>query len=260
MIITPSKDGFYEEEGELFYYVNGNRTFGGLIKVDDNNPITIHCFDDSTKPAENGYYYIMSNGQVVRNRYFWTSKTNDTGFEPGAYYFNADGVMETPEVKEGIYVENGSLFYYEDDQRVGKGLIKLDSNTKVHDGDTVSDAEEGYYYVLDSGELVHGRSYWITKLNGIEGFQEGSYNFDDNGRMIPKQVKNGIVAENGKLYYYVDGARNFGGLMLIDGDYYYAKADGEIICSKNYYVSKTNGLLAAGVYQFGADGRMVNKP
>ena len=44
------------------------------------------------------------------------------------------------------------------------------------------------------------------------------------------EKKNGIVEEGGKLWWYVDDVKTYGGLMLIDGDYYYARTSGEIVC------------------------------
>ena len=76
---------------------------------------------------------------------------------------------------------------------------------------------------------------------------------------VPEQpaVKNGIVSEDGKLWWYVDGVKTYGGLMLIDGDYYYARTSGEILTNRTYWITKTNNLLPEANYTFGADGKMV---
>ena len=72
------------------------------------------------------------------------------------------------------------------------------------------------------------------------------------------EVKNGIVAENGSLYYYVDGVLTGAGLILLDGDYYYVKTSNcEVVHGRSYWVTVTNDLLPAGPYTFGADGKMV---
>ena len=98
------------------------------------------------------------------------------------------------------------------------------------------------------------------------------YNFDAEGKMtdapIPTpdpdpnpdpnpEVKNGIVSEDGELYYYVDGVKTYAGLIQIDGDYYYVNSYCKVITSQRYWVSKTNNLLPATFYTFGADGKMV---
>ena len=72
------------------------------------------------------------------------------------------------------------------------------------------------------------------------------------------EVKNGIVSENGSLYYYVDGVLTGAGLIQLDGDYYYVKTSNcEVVHGRSYWVTLTNGLLPAGLYSFGADGKMI---
>nr|MBQ8244702.1 InlB B-repeat-containing protein [Oscillospiraceae bacterium] len=248
--VKPVKNGIYAEDGSLFYYENDERTYGGLLEI-------------------NGYfYYAKINGEVIHGRSFWITKTNGL-MEEGNYAFDNQGRMilaQEPEgptdpsepenptepeeptepLKNGIYAEDGSLYYYEDGVRTYAGLIEIDGY---------------YYYVRTSGEVVHGRSYWITKTNGI--LPEKSYTFDDQGRMIdaaPSQKdpgKNGIYEEDGSLYYYEDGLRTYGGLMEIDGDYYYAKTDGEVVNSRKYWITKTNGLKPETSYNFDSKGRMI---
>jgi hypothetical protein len=81
-------------------------------------------------------------------------------------------------------------------------------------------------------------------------------------------LKNGIFAdESGKLFYYADGVKFYGGLLHLDTDgdgvedaYFYARTSGEIVCGKKYWITKTNDLLPAANYTFGADGKMINPP
>ena len=53
---------------------------------------------------------------------------------------------------------------------------------------------------------------------GDSGLPEGTYSFDADGKL-----KNGIVAENDSLYYYLNGALHYAGLIEIDGSYYYVR-------------------------------------
>ena len=126
-----------------------------------------------------------------------------------------------------------------------------------------------YYYVRTSGEVVHGRSYWITKTNGL--LPEMSYTFDDTGKMVnppvtepdpdptepEPEVKNGIVEENGSLWYYVDGRLTYAGLIQIDSDYYYVRTTGEVVHGRSYWITKTNGLLPEASYNFDESGKIV---
>jgi hypothetical protein len=170
-------------------------------------------------------------------------------------------IPEAPVLKNGVYAEKDSVYYYVDDQLTYAGLIYMDENTPFTAADgTVSSMEPGYYYVKGTGELIHGRSYWITKTNDIEGFKEGAYNFDEKGKLVlpdAPQVKNGIYEENDSLFYYVDGARNYAGLIKIDGDYYYVRQTGELVHGTDYWVTKHNNLVPAGRYSFDEDGKMI---
>ena len=243
MVIVEAKNGIYEEEGSLFYYVDGSRTNAGLIQIG------------------NDYYYVRTSGEVVHGRSYWITNTNGLqNFTQGAYIFDADGKMIIVETKNGIYEEEGSLFYYVDGNRTYAGLIELDGTAKIYasDGTVSSSAKAGYYYIRSNGEVVHNRSYWITKHNGL--LPEKAYQFDTDGRLIleeEQEKKNGIVSEDGSLYYYVDGTRTYAGLIEIDGYYYYAKTNGELVHNRNYWVTKTNGLMNEGAYAFDEQGRMV---
>ena len=226
-------NGIYHDEttDNYYYCVDGVIIANGLMQID-------------------GYYYYASTstGAFVRNQSYWVSKTNDL-LEEGIYNFDNEGRIVFPEEQEkknGIVSENGSLYYYVDGVLTGAGLIQLNGD---------------YYYVKTStGEVIHGKSYWVTATNGL--MPVGKYTFDTDGKMIdpptPGPVKDGIVAENGSLYYYVDGVLTGAGLVQIDGDYYYVRtSNGEVIHGRSYWVTATNGLLPAGLYRFADDGKLI---
>ncbi len=257
-------EGFVVSEVEgKFYIKNGKTFYAGLILVDD------------------AYYYVRSSGEVVCGRSYYITKNNDL-LPLASYTFDADGKMinppvveepdtpvvpEEPEVKNGIVSEDGKLWWYVNDAKTYGGLMLIDGN---------------YYYARSSGEIVCGRSYYITKNNDL--LPLASYTFAADGKMIDPpaveepdtpvvpeepdtpvvpeepEVKNGIVSEDGKLWWYVDGVKTYGGLMLIDGAYYYARTSGEIVCGRSYYITKNNDLLPVNTYTFGADGKMINPP
>lgn len=58
----------------------------------------------------------------------------------------------------------------------------------------------------------------------------------------------------------MDGVKTYAGLIQIDGDYYYVNSYCKVITNQRYWVSKTNDLLTAGFYNFGADGKMTDAP
>ena len=206
---------------------------------------------------DGSYYYARtSSGAFVCGCSYWITKTNGL-LDEGIYQFDETGKIVFPEeteTKNGIVEENGSLYYYEDGVLTGAGLIQI--------GDD-------YYYVRTStGEVVHGRIYWITVTNGLS-VEAGQYQFADDGKMIlpetepeepeDPEVKNGIVEEDGSLYYYVDGIRTGAGLIQIGDDYYYVRTStSEVVHGRRYWITVTNGLpVEAGQYEFAEDGKMI---
>lgn len=257
----PKKNGIYAEDGSLFYYENGVRTYAGLIEIDGN------------------YYYVRTSGELAHDVWYWPTKTNGLMETTKQYYFDSNGVMQDPPfeeekpeepkpeepkpeepgepVKSGIYAEDGSLYYYENGVRTYAGLIEIEGN---------------YYYVRTSGELAHDVWYWPTKTNGLMETTK-QYYFDSNGIMQdppfgeekpeepkpdqPGEVKNGIVAENGSLWYYVDGELYYAGLIRIGDYHYYVRSNGEVVHDQWYWPTKTNGLMVTTQqYYFGPDGVM----
>ena len=216
------KSGLVEENGDLYYYVDGAKTAAGLIEWEGN------------------YYYIASNLKAVKDakHYVFADKAN--GLKPADWYwFNADGTM----FLEGIREDNGTKYYYKDGVKNYAGLVKID---------------DAYYYVKSDCTVVCGRSYYVTKANGL--MPNAVYTFGADGKM---EIKNGIYREklgdgNEYLFYYVNNVRqvNTGLVQLDDGSYIYVRS-GANLAVGSYYVSKTNDLLPKGTYTFGEDGKMI---
>lgn len=146
---TP-KNGIVEEDGVLHYYVNGTLTYAGLIKIGDD------------------YYYVNSKCEVVRDCDYYISWTHDL-LPQGRYHFDTDGKLtgSVAPLKNGIYEEDGSLYFYRNGERAYAGLIQIDGD---------------YYYVRSTCEVVHDRSYYVYWTHSL--MPEGYYNFDSAGRMI----------------------------------------------------------------------------
>ena len=231
-------NGIKEVDGKLYYLIDGVIIRHGLVEVDGS------------------FYYCRStSGELVRNTRYWITRTNGltwadgTPIEAGYYFFDEEAKLSD---KNGIIAENGSLYYYVHGSLTPAGLIELDGD---------------YYYVRTSNcEVIHGRSYWITVTNGLMPI--GLYEFDDTGKMLnpptgqpgeeEPEIKNGIVAEFGSLYYYVDGVLTPAGLILLDGEYYYVRtSNAEVVHGRSYWVTETNGLMPAGMYTFAEDGKLI---
>ena len=232
-------NGISEVDGDLYYHIDGVIIRHGLVKV-----------------GGSFYYCRSTSGKLVRNTRYWVTRTNGltwadgTPIEAGYYFFDEDAKLY---VKDGIVAENGSLYYYENGVLTPAGLIELDG---------------AYYYIRTSNcEVIHGRSYWITVTNDL--LPIGLYEFGEDGRMLnppevqpgedEPEIKNGIVAEFGSLYYYVDGVLTPAGLIELDGEYYYVRTSNcEVVHGCSYWITVTNGLMPAGMYTFADDGKLIH--
>ena len=223
--IQKDTTGFVSSNGSKYYVVNGRAdTKKGLFELDGS------------------YYYVKSNYTIVCGTSYYVSNTNSL-MPAGTYTFDADGkmVIETPSTKNGLIEENGDLYYYVDGVKTHRGLIQVYG---------------AYYYINSSCKAVKDCDYYVSNTNDL--MAKGTYHFGTDGKMVIPEAKNGLVKENGDLYYYVDGVRNHAGLILVDGAYYYyINSSGKAVTGE-YYVSNTNGLMDKGWYEFDKDGKMIH--
>ena len=233
-LINPAptdKNGFYYEDGSWFYYVNGVKGYcAGLISTDG---IKWYETADAEGFENSGWVYVKSNGALVCGTTYYVTNVNDhaTIVSGDKCVFGADCLMQV--AKNGIV----DGYYYENNKIVcNAGLIQIDGS---------------YYYVRSNGQVVMGRTYWITNTNGLKA--AGFYEFGADGKMVVSE-KNGIVDG----CYYVDGIKQIGtGLTkLEDGSYIYVRSNGELATGM-YWITNHNDLLEEGEYDFGEDGILV---
>jgi len=237
------KNGIYYENGAWYYYENGAKGYNkGLIFT------TLHWYDENGNDIwdEGATVYVRADASLATGSYYVTNIDNYNGehdIQVGDRMdFNDMGMMFAP--KNGIVAENGSLYYYINNKlQYNAGIIEIDGN---------------YYYVRSNGEVVNGRTYWVSNV-GDSGIQSRTYRFDTNGVMQnPKFVS--AVVENGIVdgYYYIGGkiAYNAGLVYLEDeGCYIYVRSNG-MIATGRYWITNHHGLLPAGIYDFGTDGKL----
>ena len=235
------KNGLYfDEDGEIRYYVDDVATYAGVVADDEGN-----------------LYYINSSKKAVKSCKYGISAARANGLvEAGIYEFDADGKMiieeEEPEVKNGLYTdEDGEIRYYVDGVATYAGVV--------------ADAEGNLYYINSSKKAVKSCKYGISaaRANGL--VEAGIYEFDADGKMIIEEeepeVKNGLYFdEDGEIRYYVDGVATYAGVVADDeGNLYYINSTCKAVKSCKYGISaaRANGLVEAGIYEFDADGKMI---
>ncbi len=282
-------NGIIEKDGKYFYYENGVLKAGAGLKK----------FTDSE--GKDFYIYVRSNGELATGLY-WPTTSN--GLLPvTSYDFGTDGKYyppveddepdtpdipdepekpeepekPTPELKNGIYYENGKYRYYKDGKvDWSAGVVKLLDET----------GREFYIYVRSSTGTLATGVYWPSNTNGL--LSPGSYDFGTDGRYYapivnpePEQpeepetpdtpdtpeepekpeVKNGIYYENGQYRYYKDGVNDWAaGLVKLTDEngkdfYIYVRSSTGTLATGVYWPSITNGLLPTKGYDFGTNGR-----
>ena len=216
-----SKNGICPGDGSKYYYVDGVKVGEGLICVDGTF-----------------YYARTSNGEIVRDRDYWIEKTNGYPIEAQTYHFDADGKM----VIDGFVDINGGTYYFVKGE-CAKGLTKI--------------GEDYYFFNAGSGMMYKDANMWVPAND--YGVEPGMHYFDADGKMFVPDTVNGkraIVAENGKLYFTIDGAKMANGLYELDGAYYFAWYDGALVTNGSAYVETTE-LSGKGWYGFDAEGKLI---
>ena len=218
-----SKNGIaMADSGTDHYFIDGVKVGEGLICIDGE------------------YYYARtSTGEIVKDQRYWISKNNDYYKIPCAmYYFDANGVMKI----DGFVHVGDDTYYYENGALV-TGFTKI--------------GDDYYFFNTYSGKMYKNADMWVPANDyGIEG---GMHHFNANGKMFVPNLETGvrkIVAENGNLYFTIDGVKMTGGLYELDGEYYYAQNNGALAVNKSAYVD-TKLLSGNGWYGFGADAKLI---
>ncbi|MBQ7922066.1 MAG: InlB B-repeat-containing protein [Clostridia bacterium] len=212
-------EGWTELEDKWYYY-----------DPDTNTPVT--GIARVPYPTELGYgpdaeaiAYSESKGETFIDE------------ETGLFVFDNSGVFQSdltgPAADYSYYVKNGHLAWH-------PGLIKIDG--------------EFYYFIGDvenGGNTLANGEIYLIKPNGYTEFEaNGIYSFV-NGKF---SGLNGI--HNGK--YYINSQLAAGeGLVKLDDGYIYVRSNGNLAVGE-YWVTKTNGLVSAGMYTFGDDGFLVS--
>jgi len=262
------KNGYYEENGVNYYYINNVRIRSKLVKIDGE------------------YYYLDAEGQIFKDGKVYVSSSACDLPAKANYYFGVDGKALNGVIDGKLYT-NGQLaptglhkvgddYYYSESGKVivdrkyyasktncdlaAKAYYYFDTEGKalkgVVDGKLYIKGQvaptgltqygEDYYY-SESGKVIVDRRYYAAKTN-CDLAAKDYYYFGADGKMLQ-----GVV--DGKLY--INGQPAKRGLTKFGDDYYYSES-GKVIVDRRYYATLSNcDLPAKEYYFFGADGKML---
>ena len=141
-----------------------------------------------------------------------------------------------------VFHEDGNITFEVNGQPIAKGLVAY---------------EGGYYFFNSSLKAVRNTWYAFNDANSNGLLPAGTYFFGEDGKM---QIKTGVVSDNnGDVRYYENNQPVAKGLVKdADGNYYFINSTLKAVKNTWYSFSaaKANGLLPAGRYFFGEDGKM----
>jgi len=217
---------------------------GGLYLVEEDGFVHGGIVGGELREYGGNYYFALYDGTLVTDATRWVSDSQANGWiSAGNYVFGVDGKLFTG-IKEGT---DGVLYYYQEG-KLGSGIYNSE----------LVEINGSIYLVKNSGKIAVNETRTVSgsKTNGL--LAAGTYVFGADGKLFTG-IKEGA---DGVLYYYQDGKIGKGvynsELVEIDGSIYLVKFSGKVAVNETRTVpkSRTNGLLAAGTYVFGADGKL----
>lgn len=219
--------------GDAWYYIDPETfaTATGVVRV------------PYPTVAINGITYAAN----AVDKAYWEAHKDTSSYtdaETAMFVFDAEGkFLQTSGIINGKhYAVNGMIAWH-------VGLVEVDGEYYYFKGDV-----DG-----NGNVMVIGSVYASRNTTGFEMVAGGVYTFDTDGKLFKHD---GITNIDGKLYYYDDYRLAIdAGLIKVDGAFYYVRSTGDkagqLVVGRNYWVSKNNGLLASGMYTFGADGKIA---
>lgn len=242
----------FGEDGKFQITLTGLVTYEGATRYVENGFLPWH---PGFVTVDGELYYFIGDetvgGNIFANGDIYIIRANGVAnfAEGDVYNFTNGQFTGLNGIYDGKYYENSKLM-------VANGLtaIEVDGETK-------------YIYVNSYGKLIICAEHWVD--GSAFGIVSGVYVFDENGYMTDVKTtdKNGIFFEDGAYFYYVDGVKNYAGLIQYTGtasdgteynnDWIYVRWNGELATGE-YWITKTNDKMDAKLYLFDETGAMVN--
>ena len=218
---------------------------GHTYKYVDGQLVCEDCGDVDTDysgyfESENGWVYFLE-GKAV---------TGWINLDDGWHYFKADGTAAV-----GTETIDGLEYSFEGEKGKSIGAWK------------VTDEGVMYYYChryyKQTWATIDGEKYYFDHKGyyqtGITTIGTEAYEFAEDGKLVAPM--NGVFYEPtyGYYAYAIDGKMQYDtGLIKWENNYYYVRENGRLITWATYVSEeKANGLLTAGNYTFGEDGKLI---
>ena len=264
---TYIEDGLYEENGEVYYYKDGEMVTNKIVEFEAEDGTTFaHYFDYDGTMLKNAYHYYVSGYDDNDDYFAGEIRVDDNGYlctgwysEDGywRYYGEEDYFLCTSEIIE----DNGKQYYVDSYGNM------VTNTTVVKDGVTYVANSTGVLSVkdmTDKTEWVKSGEDWYLYVDGElvkENYYEYSgktYYFDQEGRMetgifedktgkrcmaepsgavITNPTKGWNKSSEADIWYYInkDSSIVTDEFKEIDGKLYYFEYDG-VMKTGDFYI------------------------
>ncbi len=237
------------------YYVDGV-ALTGIQLVDDlyydfgEDGVSKGKYNGLYDNGENIYYIgngaIMEGWRLIGDDYWFFSWDGGAAADGEALIDGYNYKFVDHKLVEGEWINDGKgLKYRWAGSFVKNQWFELNGNT--------------YYF----GEYEYASTGLSILRLGSNSADRAAYMFTDEGVLVERIMGDGLKTfDNGAVYLENDVATYAGLVQDADGNYYYINSSLQAVKNRSYVIgdSKANGLLPAGTYEFGADGKMLNPP
>lgn len=199
------------------------------------------------------YTGIFNDGELYRYSYLGVLSSGWYMVNDVWHYFSSS----TMAAATGHVLVNGVYFDFEEDGKLVSGVwVNAFNGYRYYYGPN--------YYIKEWVE-IDGNWYYFKDGLRLTGYQKVKnrgdvihyswHEFGEDG--IFKGKLNGIHQINGRYCYFENGIGTKKCLFELDGNYYFADADGYLITNQRFYAYATNCDLPVETYVFDETGKMI---
>ena len=252
--------GWITYDGENWAYEVNSTLLEGWYQINES--------DYTVNGTGSAWYYFDENGYRVSGLTrvpYPTEPINGITYAPNAedvaYWEAHKDTSKYSDAATAVFYfdENGKFVQYTGVE--GKSYF-IDGMAPWHVG--LVEIEGEYYYFAgdkdNGGNVMATGNIYVTRNNtDLEVVVGGIYTFAADGKLCKY---NGVTEINGVLYYYDNYRLATDAGMIKNGEgfsYVRSSAEkaGQLVVDRKYWVSKGNGLLAEGMYEFDENGLIV---
>ena len=290
IVNTEIRQGWHEENGSYYYYVDNEALTGTQLVTDRKDPTQkrFYEFDETGKlVSEQGATGLITHEGELYYAVLGVAQTGWQEIEGNNYYFHPDTgkavdgeytIREkmNPAVADGKYTPMVDYTYTFTDHVLTLGAWVYDTNVIGNDGKKhtgwhyrwAGDWQEGWfeadgeYYFANKNypRMIYTGYQRVMKQDATSTSDTQYHLFDERG--VFQKDYTGHYFDGTNYVFLKNGVRQIiEGLYDGNGYYYYVKGNGTIVTSASQYVnaSRVNGLVPVGTYEFDEYGRLIGQ-